>query len=156
MKTTVLSLTNTVTPALSKSNVFHVFRLDKTYEELEIRFAYLPKKHPNRGKSLKLIRQAMERYAPSPFDKAYGQPEDYLPILNLLTLSLDDPEGYRGCAHRHDETQVHYINQAYASPGLYQGQLPRGEWRIAVNLHCVVTDSCTYMLEVLAGEEKTV
>lgn len=155
MKKTILSLTNTVTPALSKTNVFHSFVLDQSYEELEIRFSYLPKKHPSRTKSLELVKAAMGIYAPPPFEHAYGKAEDYLPIVNLLTVSIEDPNGYRGCAHRHADTQIHFINDLFASPGFYRGRIPAGEWRVGINLHCVVTDNCTYSLQVLAGGEKT-
>lgn len=156
MKQLLLSLTNTVTPEQSCTNIFHSFQLEQVKEELEIRFSYLPKVHPDKVRSLEIVRAAMPRFV-SPADAfGYGRPEEYLPIVNLLTLSLEDPAGYRGCAHRHDDKQVHYINENYASPGFYRGKLPVGAWRVCVNLHCVVTDSCTYALEVWAGEGKTI
>ncbi len=152
MKQQVLSLTNTVTPAASKTNIFHTFQLDQAYEALEIRFSYLPKVHPGKAESLRLIQDAMEIYAPPPYENAYGKAEDYLPIVNLLTLSLEDPHNYRGCAHRHDDTQVHMIQADFASPGFYKGPVMAGVWRIGINLHCVVTPVCTYSLEVYVGE----
>lgn len=151
MKTTVLTVTNTVTPLESKTNIFHTFQLDEAYKELEIRFSYFPKAHPSREKSLELVKQSMSYYAPQPYEKAYGKAEDYLPIVNLLTVSLEDPKGYRGCAHRHDDKQIHRLTEDCASPGFYKGEIIPGLWRVGVNLHCVITDSCIYSLEVLAG-----
>ena len=154
LKTKVLSVINTVTPIQSKTNIFHKFELDKDYEEMKIYFSYSPKIHADREKSLELINESMAYYAPAPYEKAYGRAEDYLPIVNLITISLEDCNGYRGCAHRHDEKQIHTLNETFASPGFYKGKISKGIWCVGVNLHCVITDNCSYEIEIFAEDTR--
>lgn len=156
MKQQLLCIEQAVTPADSKTNLFHTFAINQPFERLLLYFCYTPKEQTDQAAALCRIQEAMAVYAPAPYEKAYGRPEDYLPaVVNLLTLSLDDPSGYRGCAHRHDPIQQHVISQSDASPGFYPGALQTGLWRVGVNLHCVTTPQCTYTLQVFGerGED---
>lgn len=148
----LLSVTNTLVRDQSKTNVIHKFFVDNDYIKLLIKFSYFPKKMVDNKKALELIKESMAFYAPSPYQDAYGTAESYLPIVNLLTISLDSPNGYRGAAHRHDPSQEHTLSVDFASPGFYKGEIQCGQWQVVVNSHCIASDTCTYMLEVY-GEE---
>lgn len=57
---------------------------------------------------------------------------------NLLTLSLFDPAGFRGAAHRFAPRQVVELDPARATPGFLAGELPPGPWTAEVALHGVI------------------
>jgi hypothetical protein len=75
-----------------------------------------------------------------------------LRIPNLLTVSLDDAAGaYRGAGHRHTADQRLVLGQASASPGLYAGPLPPGDWTLTLTAHTLVSAQCE--VEIQIGEE---
>lgn len=141
----------TVQPQMSKQNIRHKFTVDKALAEMEIRFSYTPKKMENEAEMRALALDCLEQYAPGEYKNGYAPLEAYLPLVNLITLSLDDPNGYRGCAHRHDPVRVHKLTANSASPGFFIRDLPCGEWEAVVSLHAVITD-CTYTLEIFGRE----
>ena len=73
-------------------------------------------------------------------------------IRNLVTLSLFEPDGTaRGAAHRHEPTQVVEISDARATPGFVAGNIPAGNWAVALDVHCVMPSDVggvRYSLEV--------
>ncbi|MEG1805211.1 MAG: hypothetical protein RR327_02340 [Clostridia bacterium] len=149
MQKQILKIQNVTTPTISKTNIIHEFCVDEDFSKLTINFSYSPKVMADKNKSIELITQAMKIYAPSPHENAYGKAEDYLPIVNLLTVSLDSPTEYIGCAHRHANSQQHVISKDNSSLGFKKTEICKGKWRVVVNLHCVITESCEYNLEVL-------
>jgi hypothetical protein len=77
--------------------------------------------------------------------------EGALPLLNLLTISIDDAGGsYRGAAHRHAPSQRLRIGTSHASPGLVAGALPVGTWTLTLSAHTVVSDYCDVSVQVAA------
>lgn len=141
----------TVHPENSKQNIRHKFRVDKNLSKLEIRFSYTPKEMENEEEMRTLAMDCLEQYAPGEYKNGYAPLETYLPLVNLITLSLDDPNGYRGCAHRHDPVQKHILTESHASPGFFIRDLPQGDWEAVISLHAVITD-CTYTLEIFGQE----
>ena len=85
-----------------------------------------------------------------PQDRAQFPIRSFLPLVNLVTLSVDAPDGYRGCAHRHDPVQTHVLRAEDSSPGFDDGAILAGSWRVVINVHAVVTSPCTYHLKVTA------
>lgn len=150
----LLDIKQTVGPEQSKKNIEHSFFLPAVAEALEINFSYEPKELTDKGKARAYIQEGMEKYAPKPYGEGYGSWEAYLPLVNLLTLSLDSPEGYVGCAHRHTPAQQHRISEQGSAPGFLSCRISAGEWKAVVNVHAVVTDFCTYRLVVSAQEQK--
>lgn len=150
----LLSLTNSIDENQSKTNIFHGLFVNENFEKLLIKFSYFPKEMSDDCKALQLISDALQIYAPTPFDKSYGNAQDFLPIVNLLTLSLDAPDGYRGVAHRYSPVQEHILSCDFASPGFYRGEIIKGRLELVVNAHCVCSDFCTYSIEVFGEEFK--
>ena len=80
-------------------------------------------------------------------------PIDYLPVKNLITLSLDENGKYRGAAHRQDDVQHHEISADFASNGFFKGKIEEGVWRIALNVHCCAC-KVSYNLKITGEAEK--
>ena len=102
-------------------------------------------------------------------------PEGSLGVKNLLTLTLFDPQGFRGAAHRDGERlDVHLgggparqggparrgirhrvrLAQREATPGYLPGPLPPGEWTVQIDTHMVMPgDPVRYSLDITVREE---
>ncbi|WP_068785565.1 hypothetical protein [Paenibacillus phocaensis] len=145
----VLDMKGRVAPEDSKTHVRIPFQIDQGCSVLQLRFEYGPKVLEDRERSLQLLQQSFEFYLlPEQRESALAQADSYLPLKNLITLSLDDPTGYRGACHRHDPVQELALSAGQASPGLLPGPLPAGDWRITLSIHCIVTEACEYQLQI--------
>lgn len=152
----LLETEKTLRPEDSRTNLVFGFDVPEGCARLCFDFSYSPKELADEALSKELIERALKKYAPEPYAAGYGGWRDYLPLVNLLTLSLDAPEGYRGCAHRHPPVQHHELTGDSASDGFTVGPLTPGAWRAVVNCHAVVTPECTVRLRVACaagGEE---
>lgn len=150
----VLDVKGRVTPEYSKTHLQIPFQLDEDCCRLQLKFEYAPKVLEDRERSLDLLEQSFESYLlPEQREPAITQAERYLPLKNLITLSLDDPLGYRGACHRHDSIQELTLSAGQASPGLMPGPLPAGDWQVTLSIHCIVTDSCDYRLQIWTEKE---
>lgn len=111
---------------------------------------YSPMRLGDPDLSKALIQAAMRADAPwEPLESW----ERFSPLSNLVTLSLDDPEKYRGNAHRKDGDQVHVLSEAEASPGFLPGAILPGVWRASIHIHALVTREC--VLRLAADEVET-
>ncbi|MBE0699468.1 MAG: PHP domain-containing protein [Anaerolineaceae bacterium] len=61
-------------------------------------------------------------------------------ILNLLTLTLFDPSGWRGEGHRHNAPYEIAIGADISSPGFLPGPIQAGQWTVVVNTHMIMPD----------------
>ncbi len=134
-------------PDDSKSNRYIPFSVPEGMGKLCITYSYSPKTLEDKEKSYELIRENILRDAPEDFD-LYTDYEEFLPLKNLVTLSLNSPEGFRGAAHRHDENQYHEIGEHFASPGFLKGEITAGQWSLCLNVHALVTDCCTCVIKI--------
>lgn len=89
---------------------------------MKIEFSYSPKNLDDEEKAHKYIDDGFEKYAPEPYRKGYKPWYEYLPVKNLLTVSLDSPDGYIGCAHRQDSRQTHIISETESSRGFNKNE----------------------------------
>lgn len=143
-----------LTSVASKSQIIYTFLVPAGLEMLFIRFGYEPKLLENRTRARELVEEAAPRYMQEPQLQEYLERwESVLPLQNLLTVSLDDPSGFRGAAHRHTPRQEHWVSEDDAAAGFLPGPIAAGVWRITVSAHAVVTDSCTYELQVFGAEK---
>ncbi len=141
----VLEVERTIGPDASRTHIPFAFDLGPAAVGLEISFSYDPKVLDDEGRAKELIEAAR---------RAYGESGDLDPaamaLKNLLTLSLDGPSGFRGCAHRHPPRQLVTIGRTTATPGFIPGALEPGRWTATISVHLVVTDRCTFALRVRA------
>ncbi|MDE6469642.1 MAG: hypothetical protein K2L19_01285 [Eubacterium sp.] len=139
----IFSTKGKITTANDKTNLIHRFDVPENIKALKIKYHYAPKTLENREKAVAIIHKCFDKY-----DEALiGRPADYLPVKNLVTLSLDGCGAYRGAAHRQDDTQEHIIRADFASPGFMKGEITAGEWNIVLNVHSVSCD-VDYEIEI--------
>lgn len=148
MTRTLLSTGAHLLRASEKTNLAVSFSVPEHTRRLDIRFSYAPKTLDGEA-ARPLIEACLQRDA-GEFAAQYPDWTHFLPLKNLVTVSLDDPNGFRGCAHRQDDVQAHFLTESAASPGFLPGKLPAGTWRVVLNLHALVTESCDCTLEVEA------
>jgi len=149
----LLDIENEVTPADTRSHHRYSFKLDRPYAGLRIRFEYSPKILEDRERAAELIKRSIERYVEPERQKlTLEHAEQFQPLRNLITVSVDDSRGHRGACHRQDPVQELYLSEREASPGLTRGVIPEGTWTITLSLHAIVTERCTYRLKVWADE----
>lgn len=78
---------------------------------------------------------------------------------NMLTLTLFDPQGFRGAGHRHGNTHEVELTARTATRGYRPGPLPAGEWTVQIDTHMILprpdqSPDCPYSItvEAEAGE----
>lgn len=135
-----------ITPEQDKTNIFLPFDVPEGTEKLILDYTYSPKILENKERAMELIKTKLKQYG------GKEAAEDYLPVKNLITLSLDDNGEYRGAAHRQAECQHHEISADYASPGFLKGKIHCGVWQLVLNVHCCACD-VHYSIKI-SGEEK--
>ncbi|MRN51666.1 hypothetical protein [Paenibacillus monticola] len=154
MYKTLLDIRSTIIPADRHVHLVHRFALPQGISKLVITFAYSPKKLEDMTRINELVVSAVERYVEADSRMAaYGNP-DYGLLHNLLTVSLDDPAGFRGAAHRPSPEQKIFLAESEATPGFLAGPLPSGLWELTISLHEIVTDTCQFHLQVQSEEER--
>lgn len=72
-------------------------------------------------------------------------------IRNMLTLTLLDPNGFRGAGHRQGDNHEVTLTPSSATPGYYSGPLPAGEWMVQIDSHMIMPGAdVPYKLTVTA------
>ena len=134
-------------PDDEKSTRYIPFIIPEGVKRLFITYSYSPKILEDKEKSLLLIKENLIRDAGEEWTE-YTDYDEFLPLKNLVTLSLMSPEGYQGAAHRQADEQYHEIGEAYASPGFVRGGIIAGQWELCLNVHALVTDACTCSIKI--------
>lgn len=125
-----------IKPEQDKTNIEHFFNVPEGIKQLKITYSYAPKTVENEKDAVEVIKKYFLDYN----EKLTGDFTDFLPVKNLVTLSIDEGRNYRGAAHRQDGFQEHIISEDFASPGFFKGKITEGEWDIVLNVHCVKCD----------------
>lgn len=151
---TLICVEGNLTPSCSKSHISYTFNLKNECNRLNIDFSYEPKKLNDIDKSRELIQEGICNFVQDEQEreKLMSSWETYLPVLNLLTVSIDDSLKFRGCVHRHSPEQHLFIMEKLASDGLIPGKPGPGQWTVTISVHAVVTEFCKYRLHVWEGE----
>jgi hypothetical protein len=66
------------------------------------------------------------------------EPDRVQGIANRLTLSLFDPNGFRGAGHRGGAAHHVRIDGQTATPGYLPGPLPVGTWMVEIDTHMIM------------------
>lgn len=148
---TLIKKTIRVTPLDEKTNIKVPFTVPEGLTRLSIDYSYSPKELTDREKCEALIKENLIRDCGEQWTE-YTDYGEFMPLKNLITLSLDSPEGYVGAAHRQAATQHHEIDEDFASVGFNKVKISAGEWVLTLNLHAVVTDECVCEIEVKGYE----
>jgi hypothetical protein len=154
MKRSVLEVEGQVTPVCSKTHISYKFNLGQPGGKLWISFAYEPKHLEDRDQARTMIIESIDKYTEADQrERIQAKWETFLPLKNLITVSVDDPEGHRGAGHRHDPEQLLYLSEDAASPGLVRGRILPGMWVVTLSIHAIITNSCRYKLLLHQEEE---
>ncbi|MCC3372741.1 hypothetical protein [Cohnella sp. REN36] len=149
-----MEIVNEVGPSDARTHLRYPFEIREPSAALHIRFAYAPKTLEDRESARRLMEQSIAQYVtPEQRERALENVERYYPLKNLITISVDDAQGYRGACHRQDPEQLLFLSEREASPGLYPGPIAPGQWCVTLSLHAVVTAKCGYKLEIWTEEE---
>lgn len=133
-----------VLPGQDKTNIPLEFTVPEGIETLMIDYKYSPKTLEDEEKAEKLLTKSIEKYLG---DEYKAEPWDFMPVKNLITLSLDDNGIYRGAAHRQADKQHHEISRNFASPGFVKGEIHGGKWQVVLNVHCCACE-VNYKIEI--------
>ena len=140
-----------VFPENEKTNLPFVFDVAEGIKSLKITFKYDPKILEDDERANILIENNIKKDA-GEFAPEYSDWDEFKPLKNLITVSVDDPDTYRGCAHRQDKDQIHIIREDFASRGFHKGRPQAGQWKVVLNLHGIVTETVNCKLKVEAGD----
>lgn len=138
-----------VLPEQDKTNISIAFTVPDGIEKLVIDYKYSPKTLEDEEKTAAILKESIEKYLGNDYD---ADPKDFMPIKNLITLSLDENGTYRGAAHRQADQQHHEISREFASVGFEKGEITSGSWRLMLNVHCCACE-VNYNVRI-TGEEK--
>lgn len=136
-----------ITVDCDKTNISNKFDVPSGIKLLKIRYSYSPKILEDREKAVMIVRDCFEKYD----EEMITRPIDYLPVKNLVTISVDENGKYRGAAHRQADRQEHIISENFASPGFIKGAISQGQWDIVLNVHSV---SCDVEYEIVVEGER--
>ena len=140
-----------VFPDDEKTNISFPFEINEDVKSLKITFSYDPKILEDDERADMLIENNIKKDA-GEFAHEYTDWDEFKPLKNLITVSVDDTKGYRGCAHRQDKDQIHIIREDFASRGFHKGKPEKGQWKVVLNLHGIVTETVNCKLKVEAGD----
>lgn len=139
-----------LTPENEKTNVPLSFFVEEEFKTLEIQYSYSPKILTDEEKSEKLIKENIRRDARKNYID-YPSWQSFMPLKNLITLSLDSPCGYIGAAHRQAENQYHTISEDFSSVGFVRTKILKGQWVLTLNVHAIVTEEAECIVQVKGG-----
>ncbi|WP_416825318.1 CehA/McbA family metallohydrolase [Ectobacillus polymachus] len=132
---------STLNHTSTQTHTEHRFFVPQETTEIQITFNYSPVLVDDQERQSILIEEALK------YDKELDPAEVKDVILrNLLTISIDDPDGFRGAAHRSAGLQNIVIGEKEATAGFWKGSIQAGLWSVTVSAHAILTEMCTYEL----------
>ena len=126
---TILKKSGMITEKDHQTNLVIPFSVSPKATELTVRYSYHPKTVEDRKKALELLSDCAEKYEVNADDLSA-----LLPVNNLVTLSFDDPDGYRGACHRQANEQIIMIGE-HSTPGILNRKIISGQWDVVLNIH---------------------
>jgi len=138
------SMKYTTSDRRSETDVY--FEAPPGLAALLVRFSYFPKNTDDHAICKPLIDGCFDLY----WNTGLPRPDwrEFLPLDNLITISLDHEGCFAGCAHRHAKEQCHVISAAHSSPGFHLQPALEGRWRAVISLHEIVTPSVQADIEI--------
>lgn len=125
-----------LTPADDRTTRIFAFEVPAPTQALEVILSYTPPIFEDAAQASLLAREALDHFG-YPSNEASVQAA--LPLQNFITVSLDDPQGYRGNAHRKTNPQHIRLTNDAATAGFYVRPLLGGPWRLMLHLHAIVS-----------------
>lgn len=143
----ILSISKVFSREDEKKHFEFPFILEKNYKKLVVKFLYLPKEFHDKSKSIKML---IDCYAEVNEVLSVKEAEKMLPLTNLLTISLDSPNKNIGNAHNPKNDVEFFITKEKASYGFSPTEVMKGEWKVVISTHCILSDAVEMNLVVSA------
>lgn len=143
------SETLTLDPSSHQKHLKIPLELDRPYDELKITFGYSPKIVPE-AVAIKRIEELLSDYF-RPEDSPV-EASGFLPLVNLITVSLSYNGHYLGCHHNKKTPQEIVISEKGSSAGFIPQAVCQGQWEIQLDMHCLLSPTCVVELRVVGGD----
>ena len=127
----------------AQHDVIFSFSCPTEIQEVRISFSFSPAFETEKSICLPRIEDALGRYYDS-YSRALQPMESlgFLPIKNLITLSVGKDGKYLGNAHRWEPEQEHVFTAVSASRGFVPPEKLSGEWSGMLHLHEIISLQC--------------
>lgn len=137
----------TLDQSADQSHIIFRFFVPDRVEKLVIDLSYDPPYEEYDGQVKDWIKDHSDYYDfhianhPQAVEKVY-------PLKNLLTISVDDPAGFRGSCHRFQPVTKIEMGNGDSTPGMSNGEIISGMWNIMINCHAIVSQKCLLHIQV--------
>lgn len=146
---TIIDKEMILTPANHQKHIKIPFVLTKAYESLHAQFSFSPQR-VDREKALVIISQVLPDYFGA--EQLKAKPEDFLPLENLLTISVSHCDEYVGSRHHKATEQEVYISAEGSSAGYLPHAVKPGDWEVQIHPHCLLSDQVLVRLTIQGGK----
>lgn len=137
------------TPQDAQHDVPFVFTCPAGTKEVRLYFTFSPGKETTDDICRPAVEQALKRYYDRyPRELQPMQADQFLPVKNLITISLDKDGQYIGNAHRWDTNQEHILTTQTASRGFTPPDRLDGPWGGMLHLHEIISPVCRGTLRI--------
>jgi hypothetical protein len=138
----LLDITTKIYASDSRTSKMWKFFVPNGLSSLTMKCAYSPKYVEDEERAISEIIKTLKIEAP------YATPDDktarrFLPLVNMLSYTLDSPSGWVGTSHAHSPDQMHEIKKEGSSFGFADVEIEDGEWTFCLSVDGVVDDYVT-------------
>ncbi|MGQ4668076.1 CehA/McbA family metallohydrolase [Metabacillus halosaccharovorans] len=138
----LFEIQSTISRKSTQSHLTHTFFVPEHPDAVYIDFSFDPPHQTDSIENKRMIEEALQYY------ESEGAKLEDCPIRNLLTLSLDDPDGFRGARHYHSPVQQVIVHEENSTPGFLNKGNRAGLWSVTVSVHALVTECCHIKLRI--------
>lgn len=122
----------------TQSNIKLPFIVKDNHSTMTIYFTYLPDKSRDYI-AKEQVRQALEKYSLPEASPEDLKVNNYLPVENLITLSLSKDGQYLGGHHNKSNDQKIVLSEKEASHGFWPVKVEPANWELQLNCHCIAS-----------------
>ncbi|HJB24935.1 MAG TPA: hypothetical protein H9946_12420 [Candidatus Jeotgalibaca pullicola] len=133
----------------NQTNFLFPFHLKEMYRRLIIQFHYGPA-YATEEEALPLILTNLKHYIPDDREVNQEKARKFLPLENLITLSLSYNNQYLGARHTKERDLEVFISAEKASLGFPLQAIQAGEWELQLNVHCAASEKIYGSVSILA------
>lgn len=143
----ILEETYILTPEDDQTHLDIPFELIKDYEKLILKMDYSPQ-WVEKERAIMLMKAHLHEIIPREQLSEWGDVHKYLPLENLITLSLDYKDEYIGAHHCKDTSQHICVSSVASTKGFLKQQAAKGKWCVKMNMHCVQSETVTLNIQI--------
>lgn len=138
----IFSRQGKITEQDDKTNIVLDFIVPEGIKKLTVKYSYNPKEVEDKTLAGKAVVNGMKKYGVD-----FADPEAFMPVKNLVTLSFDENGEYRGACHRQPNEQTVIIAESGSTAGILNRPITAGKWDVMLNVHFAGCD-IDYTIEI--------